>query len=798
MKTVDQLLTQAEQIRIETVEHHNDSERVGAALKDTIGFMKDHYLYSNNPITLSLIYQPPVANFAALATNYPNPLRDWAAMVEEEGVVYCYNGTAWASTGLKAFPVDVAVKYDLVTKATKSVGKNLLNPNTSTQGVFFWGDGSLGDNQYKNITDFIPVIGNVISSQDVPAGMANCVYDVYKNFIRSFNTPQYLYEDGDAFVRFTYDNRSLTQIELGNTRTGKVYYTEFATIEEKIKNVDIVAKSKAKKILGKNLLNPDTSTQGMFFWEGGSTGESGDRSITDFISVTGNVISSQNVSPGMANIVYDENFAYLRSFTTEQYIFQAGDAFVRFTYDHRISTQIESGTLRTGIVKYTEFAEIEEKLKLIDNQFRDYAKKIVGQNKVDITKSISNRFIWAWGDINDTDAPSERSITDFIPVVNNLISNQNVLASTGNNVYDSNFNYLRTFTTPQYVYQDGDAYVIYSYDNRVQLMINEGNESLPYEPYTEFGSLQNQINQLSEQVEAIIITILEVSPEFNSSTPGWGVTKFASMITAHNSILDNSKNNQYKIKLIKPGTYNEWQTVFPGVDGDSTIDKSYQGIVVKDYVSFESGDIDHPENYILTWDGHSGYSNGYVMSTDQAMRKCIFHITGAHTSIKGFKFVNKNTRYCVHPESASTGANNEWTLENCIFEWNGRPNCIEAGGTSVGIGISSGEIGNIKNCKFTGLVQGGIGGHNNGWYDGQGTKPFIVPGAILNIENCDFGGTVIFMKSYVIDANLYDVLNLKNCRRISAAAFGFENDQTVQNWRATVQACEIDSDLLLK
>lgn len=128
MKTVDQLLADAEKIRIETVEHNNDSERVGAALKDTIRFMKDHYLYSGNPITLSLIQQNPVANFAALATNYPNPLRDWAAMVEDEGVVYCYNGVAWASTGLKKFPEDVAVKRDIkdLTSLTDAVLPNIL------------------------------------------------------------------------------------------------------------------------------------------------------------------------------------------------------------------------------------------------------------------------------------------------------------------------------------------------------------------------------------------------------------------------------------------------------------------------------------------------------------------------------------------------------------------------------------------------------------------------------------------------------------------------------------------------
>jgi len=45
-----------------------------------------------NSVAKSLIWQAPVANFAALATTYPIPLIGWAAMVNDEGIVYSYNG----------------------------------------------------------------------------------------------------------------------------------------------------------------------------------------------------------------------------------------------------------------------------------------------------------------------------------------------------------------------------------------------------------------------------------------------------------------------------------------------------------------------------------------------------------------------------------------------------------------------------------------------------------------------------------------------------------------------------------
>ncbi len=60
-----------------------------------------------------LIYQNPVATKTALSTTYPNPLIGWAAMVQDEGVIYSWNGEKWANTGLKAFPDNVALISDL-------------------------------------------------------------------------------------------------------------------------------------------------------------------------------------------------------------------------------------------------------------------------------------------------------------------------------------------------------------------------------------------------------------------------------------------------------------------------------------------------------------------------------------------------------------------------------------------------------------------------------------------------------------------------------------------------------------
>ena len=70
-----------------------------------------------NSVAKSLIWQAPVANFAALATSYPTPVIGWAAMVTSLGFVYSWNGTEWKDTGLNSFPSDVAIKSEVSFKS---------------------------------------------------------------------------------------------------------------------------------------------------------------------------------------------------------------------------------------------------------------------------------------------------------------------------------------------------------------------------------------------------------------------------------------------------------------------------------------------------------------------------------------------------------------------------------------------------------------------------------------------------------------------------------------------------------
>lgn len=305
--------------------------------------------------------------------------------------------------------------------------------------------------------------------------------------------------------------------------------------------------------------------------------------------------------------------------------------------------------------------------------------------------------------------------------------------------------------------------------------------------------LRNDVNLLKQNNNSYKITTLEVNPSFSSSTQGYGVTKFKSLIDAHNFTDGKSDiNNRYLIK-VHPGTYKDWELVFGGSDGESG--ENYLGIRVNDYVYFESTDINHPENYILEWDGHSGFSDGYTMNSTQAMRRCLFHLDKRplHTHIKGFTLKAKNTRYCIHPETAGTGWGNEWLIENCIFDWGGCPNVTGYSGATVGIGISSGEKGHIKNCKWKNSGFGGIVGHNNGFAENQwnANKPFFVEGANLTIENCDFNGCSINQDTLRDNIDGFDLLTIKNCHNIKSVNTGLQGSASKQNWKVELIQSEV-------
>ena len=110
-----------------------------------------------NSVAKSLIWQAPVANFAALGTTYPTPAIGWAAMVTDEGFIYSWNGTAWKNTGLTAFPSDVQTISGYVKNWILSDSYEVSNIINDVNGVISsaiikWPDGNIGSISNVNST----------------------------------------------------------------------------------------------------------------------------------------------------------------------------------------------------------------------------------------------------------------------------------------------------------------------------------------------------------------------------------------------------------------------------------------------------------------------------------------------------------------------------------------------------------------------------------------------------------------------------------------------------------------------
>lgn len=274
-----------------------------------------------------------------------------------------------------------------------------------------------------------------------------------------------------------------------------------------------------------------------------------------------------------------------------------------------------------------------------------------------------------------------------------------------------------------------------------------------------------------DEIENIIPNILYVSQSYSNEDDGFGITKFSSIIEAHESIIDNSKNNQYKI-IVKPGTYN-----FGGIwTGDIT--DVYGGILLKDYVYIESENIERPQDYIITWNGADDYPAGTIISDKQALKRCPFHITqdSQHCGVSGFTFNCSNIRYCIHPETntsalgkTSEGYLQEINIFNNIFNWGGRTNCENQSSIAVACGLAPASKIHFKRCKFNG---GNLGFHNNEWHSYYGEKPFIVQGSYALIEECVFNNQPITYSVMFEGADTYEVLHIKDCRGISAITIG--------------------------
>ena len=303
-------------------------------------------------------------------------------------------------------------------------------------------------------------------------------------------------------------------------------------------------------------------------------------------------------------------------------------------------------------------------------------------------------------------------------------------------------------------------------DNSCYLQIEQNNQKTAY---ANPEKIVQKVKPTLYQAPDYTMHYLYVSNDYNEDTDGFGKTKFNSILSANNSISDNSYHNRYTI-VVMAGIYTDLQDKYAGMSDVGLV--GYRGVMTKDYVYYESENIYNPSATIIKWDGATGFDKSTLKSED-IIKKCPFHLDlNVHTHIKGFTFDCKNIRYALHLESGGTGYATNWVVGHCTFIWGGRADCVDyANKTTVpvfGCGHSFGEVGLIENCKII-PTHCTIGYQN---HDNADNSDFGLPikvGAKITFKDCDFGGTEIQARTLKgAYADTPNVLTIDHCINISA------------------------------
>ena len=302
--------------------------------------------------------------------------------------------------------------------------------------------------------------------------------------------------------------------------------------------------------------------------------------------------------------------------------------------------------------------------------------------------------------------------------------------------------------------------------NSCYLQIEQNNQKTAY---VDPEKIVQKVKIALYQAPDYTMHYLYVSNDYNENTEGFGETKFNSILSANNSISDNSYHNRYTI-VVMAGTYTDLQDKYAGMSDVGLV--GYRGVMTKDYVYYESENIYNPAATVIKWDGATGFDKSTLKSED-IIKKCPFHLDlNVHTHIKGFTFDCKNIRYGIHLESGGTGYATNWVVGHCTFIWGGRADCVDyANKTTVpvfGCGHSFGEVGLIENCKII-PTHCTIGYQS---HDNADNSDFGLPikvGAKITFKDCDFGGTEIQARTLKgAYADTPNVLTIDNCINISA------------------------------
>ena len=327
-------------------------------------------------------------------------------------------------------------------------------------------------------------------------------------------------------------------------------------------------------------------------------------------------------------------------------------------------------------------------------------------------------------------------------------------------------------------------------DNSCNLQLEQNNKRTAY---SNPDLIKSHIKPELYQAPDYTMHYLYVSNDYNENTDGFGVTKFNSILSANDSFSDNSYHNRYTI-VVMAGIYTDMQDKFAGMSDVGLV--GYRGVMMKDYVYYESENIYNPQATIIKWDGATGFDKATLKSED-IIKKCPFHLDlNIHTHIKGFTFDCKNIRYALHLESGGTGYATEWTVSNCIFKWGGRADCVDyTDKTTVpvfGCGHSFGEVGLIENCKI--IPTNCTVGYQN--HDNADNSSFGLPikvGSSITIRNCDFGGTEIQARTLKGEySDTPNTVNIEKCINISEVKKMYSVPAERCDWKVTVDGNEVE------
>ncbi|WP_417151237.1 hypothetical protein [Ruminococcus sp.] len=317
-------------------------------------------------------------------------------------------------------------------------------------------------------------------------------------------------------------------------------------------------------------------------------------------------------------------------------------------------------------------------------------------------------------------------------------------------------------------------------DNSCNLQLEQNNKRTAYSnPDLIKSNIKPELYQAPDHT----MHYLYVSNDYNETTEEFGVTKFNSILSANDSISDNSYRNRYTI-VVMAGTYTDMQDKFAGLSDVGLV--GYRGVMTKDYVYYESENIYNPAATVIKWDGAIGFDKSTLKSED-IIKKCPFHLDlNVHTHIKGFTFDCKNIRYGIHLESGGTGYATEWVVANCIFKWGGRADCVDyADKTTVpvfGCGHSFGEVGLIENCKII-PTHCTIGYQNHDNADNSDFGLPIKTGASITIRNCDFDNTEIQVRTLKGEySDTSNILTIDRCINISEVKKLYAAPATKCDW----------------